>query len=101
MLPQLPADKANHFIYGAAMATAGALAAIGPLAMPQRAWLFAAAAALVGGVVKEATDWARNRKAPRGSEVAHVEMADGLATAAGALPVALPLLVTTLIARSV
>lgn len=92
-LPTLPADKAQHVIYGAAIA-----AVAGPLSVHfgiQPAGAVALAAAAVVGIVKEAADWLANRKAtaagllpPHG-----VEWQDAAATVIGGALVALPLLV--------
>lgn len=79
-LPILPPDKANHFVYGSLAGCLGALAA--PLVGMSPA-LGAIVAAAVAGVAKEIRDRATGRGNP--------ESLDAIATAAGALPVALAL----------
>ena len=83
MLPVIPADKANHFAYGAVISAIGSILA-GPLA--------GLALAAVFGILKELKDYLDNRKAaasgllpPHG-----VELADALWTAAGGLVVFAP-----------
>lgn len=86
-LPMLPQDKANHAIYGAAIAlTAAVLTAVGFGAV-HMAPLVALAAAAIAGAAKEGSDWWQNRKA--GAEVHGVDPYDFVATAAGGLVVAL------------
>ena len=75
-LPQLPADKANHFIYGCVIALAGA--ALAPL-IGSDPRTVAAVSAIAAGIVKEALDywtWGGG-----------VDALDAVATAAGAVPV--------------
>jgi len=74
-LPQLPADKANHFVYGALLAALGSLhsIAIGVLLC------------VVFAIGKELSDRASRRGNP--------ELLDALATLAGGLVVLLPLAV--------
>lgn len=79
-LPSLPADKANHALYGAAIA-AGASLFFGPW----RALLIVSAVA----VLKEASDWWQNRKGGTHG----VELWDAVATVAGGVIVVLPQLV--------
>lgn len=85
-LPTLPADKAQHVIYGAAIFSVVALACtalgLGPLARPA-----GALAALLAGVAKEALDWADNHAAlAMGLPPPHsVDPGDVVATEAGAL----------------
>lgn len=84
-LPQLPADKANHALYGAIIfLVAGALAAAA--GHPQQARLVGAGAAVLFGCAKELSDWLLNRRAvAAGLPPPHgVEAADVLATASGA-----------------
>lgn len=76
MLPQIPADKANHFIYGAAF-----FALVVHLVEPQYALL----ATAVLGVAKEIADVVANERASaRGLPPPHgVELLDAVATTAG------------------
>lgn len=72
-LPQLPADKANHFLYGALIAALGSVAA-SPLV---------GAGLCVGfAVAKEVADRVTKKGNP--------ELADALATVAGGAAVVLP-----------
>ena len=84
MIPVIPADKANHALYGAALACAGSFHSVAA----------AIAACALAAVVKEALDYLRNRRAlAAGLMPPHgVELADALATAAGGALVVLPLL---------
>lgn len=72
-LPQLPADKANHVVYGAVIAALGAVA-VSPLV----------GAALCAGfaVAKEVADRVTNNGTP--------EFADAMATVAGGAVVVVP-----------
>ena len=84
-LPTLPADKANHVIYGACLfAAAGAIA--GHFGLPHSR-LIGVGVALAVGVAKEITDYLANRAAiARGEPPPHgVELADVIATVGGAL----------------
>lgn len=85
-LPQLPADKANHAIYGAAIfAVVGGIAAhFGHADIAQPAGTLAA---LLAACVKEMVDHALNGRAmAAGLPPPHgVEAADIVATTAGAL----------------
>lgn len=85
-LPMLPADKANHALYGAAIFLAvGAVVAHTPYAPAAR--LAGVVAAFATGLLKEVLDARANRAAvARGEAPPHgVEGADVLATAGGAL----------------
>jgi len=88
MLPQLPLDKSNHFIYGSIAASVARF--IGP-----QFGLDPAASALIGsgivGAAKEAGDWLANLQATRRGEIPlhGVELLDFVATFAGGIPVAL------------
>jgi len=77
MMPQLPADKANHAIYGALIF----LAALAIFRRPDAAYGLVVAAA----VGKEAIDWLSNQRAVKaGLMPTHgVEWFDALATCAG------------------
>ena len=92
-LADIPPDKAQHYIAGTIAATAGALLASELL--PGFMWQAAIAAAVLAGVLKELADYLINRRAIAHGEAPerHVEWQDALATALGAVPVALPLLV--------
>jgi hypothetical protein len=83
MMPQLPADKANHAIYGAIIF----LLALAVLRRPDAAYGLVVAAA----VGKEVLDWLSNQRAIKaGLTPTHgVEWFDALATCAGG---AVPLL---------
>jgi len=85
-LPQLPADKANHALYGAAVfIVAGGVAAhLGHADISQPV---GALAALLAACVKEVVDHTRNGRAmAAGLPPPHgVEAADIVATIAGAL----------------
>lgn len=86
-LPQLPADKANHLIYGAALfVAAAALAGLAGHAWPRVVGVAVVAAAAIG---KEAADHLRNRtseaSSPGGAPPHGVEWRDAAATVAGAL----------------
>lgn len=75
-LPQLPADKANHFVYGCVIAFVGALVAQLIGSDPRTG---AGLAAIAAGIVKEVLDyWTWG---------GHVQALDALATAFGAAPV--------------
>lgn len=76
-LPQLPQDKANHALYGAAIACVISIF-FGP-------WWALVAVAVVA-VLKELSDWWQNRKG--GSH--GVEFLDAAATIAGGVLVVLP-----------
>lgn len=85
-LPQLPADKANHALYGALIfVVVGAIATATGHA--QLARVVGAGAALLAGCLKELSDWLLNRRAvAAGLPPPHsVEAADVLATTAGAM----------------
>lgn len=98
-----PQDKANHYAYGSWVATVAAcivmllVVKLFPRELP---WLFAigaiagAAGALAAGVAKELLDDAANDAATLlGQPAPHgVERSDIVATALGAVPVAVPLL---------
>lgn len=75
-LPQLPADKANHVLYGCALAFAGALVAQAIGSDPRTG---AAVAAAGIGVAKELVDPFLFG--------GHRDVLDAIATAAGAAPV--------------
>lgn len=77
-LPFIPADKANHFAYGAAIGATSAMVA-GPVV--------GLAAAAIFGAAKEAIDaWRNHRARQAGLQAPHgVEFADALWTAAGGL----------------
>jgi hypothetical protein len=83
MMPQLPADKANHAVYGALIC----LLALAILRRPDAAY----ALVVLAAVGKEALDWLSNRRAVKaGLTPTHgVEWLDALATCAGG---AVPLL---------
>lgn len=84
-LPQLPQDKANHAMYGAAIfLVAGAIAAMSCNA--QHARFMGFCAALLFGCAKELADWLLNRRAALDGYPAHhgVEGGDILATVGGA-----------------
>lgn len=85
-LPQLPADKANHALYGAAVfvAIGGIAAALGHSDIARPA---GALGALLIACAKEAVDYTLNRRAiTAGLPPPHgVEVADIVATTAGAL----------------
>lgn len=72
-LPVIPADKANHFVYGAVLAGIGALHSV----------LAGAVLCAVFAIGKEVYDRVTKKGNP--------EVADALATLAGGLPVLLPL----------
>lgn len=76
--PQLPADKANHFVYGSLAALAGAVVAArfgGSPAFAAACW------ALCVGVLKEIWDGCTGYGEP--------DPLDAIATALGGVPVAL------------
>lgn len=78
MLPMLPPDKANHFVYGAVVAALGLF--FGPLP--------AAAMVLLVGFGKELYDLVSGRGTPDGT--------DALATVAGGAVVVAPALLRSL-----
>ena len=80
-LPQLPQDKANHYIYGSAAAVVGQYVTA-QLGVDSR--LGAVVFAALVGFGKELYDHV--------SKKGTVDMNDAIATAAGALPVVLALL---------
>lgn len=82
-LPMLPADKANHALYGALVfLAAGAAAAQAGL---PHAGAIAMAASATAAVAKEATDYIANRRAlaSQAKPLHGVEWLDAAATAAG------------------
>jgi hypothetical protein len=79
-LPTLPADKANHFVYGAVIAALGLM-----VHSPEAG----AMACLIFAVGKEAAD--------RISGAGNPELADALATVAGGAAVLLPALAPRLV----
>lgn len=72
-MPILPADKANHFVYGSVLAGVGSLHSL----------LAGAALCAAFAIGKEIYDRVSKRGNP--------EVADAIATLAGAVPVLLPL----------
>jgi ABC-type uncharacterized transport system permease subunit len=76
-LPQLPADKANHFVYGACIATVVSLVTHHPT--------YGLLAAVAAGVVKELIDAAQNYLATKNPMVGPhgVSILDAAATVAG------------------
>lgn len=92
-------DKAGHYIAGSVVGGIAALVAV-QTRYAIVAWLAAVLCAAVVGALKEISDWWQNyRAARRGEPPPHgVESADWFATTLGALPVAAPLLLLTLIA---
>ena len=85
MLPMLPADKANHVLYGGLVFIVVAYLAAMIGHSTARARLAGLLAAAAFGLGKEARDWFANRKAVAAGEApAHgVDGMDVLATAAG------------------
>jgi len=87
-LPMLPQDKANHFVYGLAIAIVAAYAAMVVLGWShqQGKWVGVVAAAAFG-VAKEGFDYVMNKRsaAAGGPPVHTVDGMDALATAAGGL----------------
>ena len=83
-LPTIPADKANHAVYGALIFN---------LALPLTDALVALAIVAAIGVAKEAADWLGNHRArAAGLPAPHgVEVLDAIATFAGGLLCFLPL----------
>lgn len=102
-LPLIAQDKANHTIYGAAVAAVLAILACLSGAPVLGAAIGAALAALAVGRLKEWLDKRANDKAEAaGMPLPHsVEKADMLATAAGGLLVAVPLAVAGLLGLGV
>jgi hypothetical protein len=98
MLPQLPLDKANHYVYGSLIFTVSfaVLFHVG-LATVLCLW---AALAITGllSVGKEILDWVKNKMAIKaGLPPPHVvEPADALATFAGGLVAAIPVMLLLL-----
>lgn len=86
-LPSLPADKANHAIYGA-IAAAVAVPVGAYFGLPRE--ISALAGSIGAGLLKEAIDLAMNLIATKqGQPAPHtVDAWDLVATAAGGLPVA-------------
>lgn len=76
-LPVIPQDKANHYLYGSALAMLGLI--LGPLLLDLSPVVGAVSLAGLVGVLKEVVD--------RVTGSGHPEVADALATLAGALPV--------------
>lgn len=86
-IPQLPADKANHYLFGTLAATVSA--PIGQfLGLPRD--VSALLGSVTAGILKEVADLAANLIAVKqGKEPQHtVDPWDFVATAAGGLPVA-------------
>jgi hypothetical protein len=86
-LPSLPADKANHAVYGA-IAAAVAVPVGAYFGFPRE--ISALAGSIGVGILKELADLASNWLAARAGQPAPntVDLWDFVATAAGALPVA-------------
>lgn len=86
MMPSLPQDKANHFVYGAVI-YAVVFGVLALLKMPATYYAFAVVALF--GVGKEIVDYLQNRY-----QGAHhgIEALDALATIAGGAVCAVPLL---------
>lgn len=84
-LPSLPQDKANHFVYGAAIYAVG-FCVFSLLKLP--ATVYAFATVVLFGVGKEIVDYLQNRF--QGTQHG-VEPLDALATIAGGVVCALPL----------
>ena len=84
MLPSLPADKANHAVYGALIFN---------VALPLTDAFIALALVAALAVAKEAVDWISNHRArAAGLPAPHgVEFLDALATLAGGFLCFLPL----------
>lgn len=78
-LPTIPADKANHVIYGALAFCASGVLGAAPVE--------SLAAVIALGIAKEAADWLANWVAVRkGRPAVHgVEVLDAVATAVGGL----------------
>ena len=74
-LPQLPADKAQHVSYGAALGLVGAVTST---ALGQPAWLGALVLAACAAAFKEVRDRTMRDGTP--------DLWDAVATVAGALP---------------
>lgn len=87
-LPSLPQDKANHVVYGAAIALA-AYAVLLAIGTPHAAW-FSMLAVAIFGFGKEVIDRLKNRAAEREElKPPHgVELMDAVATLAGGAVVA-------------
>jgi len=83
-LPQLPADKANHFLYGT---VAAAIAVPIGLYLGLPSSISALAGSIAAGAAKELIDAAQNyMERRRGEQPLHsVDVYDFLATAAGGL----------------
>ena len=84
-LPIIPADKANHFVYGACIFTAVYACAV--LAGLPHAVFIASAIAFAAALLKEAFDWLSNKRAiSSGLKPTHsVDFMDAVATIYGAL----------------
>lgn len=89
-IPMLPQDKANHFVWGAFAALAGAMAAYA-LHKPQHAASIAQGLNCVVGAAKELSDYISNKRArDAGLPEAHeVSFEDFVATTIGGVPVTL------------
>jgi len=85
-LPSLPQDKANHFVYGAAI-YAVTFCIFSLLKLPATYYAFAVVA--IFGIGKEIVDYLQNRF--QGAQHG-VEALDALATIAGGAMCAIPLL---------
>ena len=98
-LPLIPQDKANHAANGAAAAAVCASLVTVAGAPPWASALVGAALALALGLLKERLDMLANARATAaGQPPPHsVERGDVLATLAGGLLVALPLVVVGLL----
>lgn len=89
MLPQLPSDKANHFIYGAAISVCALGAAVLIGAWPSvPLWIVPIGAAAAAGALKEGYD------AYLSDVQGHVELGDFLATTAGGISATLAIMMT-------
>jgi len=86
MLPLIPLDKANHFVYGSIVAVVAKTATT--LIAPEMAQYSGLVAASAVGVAKELADWVFNLIAKKqGRPIVHsVDIGDAVFTAAGGLP---------------
>jgi hypothetical protein len=81
-LPQLPQDKANHALYGAAFA----IFAVWALGWRVNPMAVAVLSAALIGAVKEFSDWYINRRTPDAHDVSPLDI---LATTLGGVLVSL------------
>lgn len=94
MIPIIPQDKANHFIYGALIFCVGYLCSF--LWFPEPLWASMALVALFGFGKEAADHWSNLKAMKAGVTPTHgVEFMDVIATIGGGVSAAFPLFLST------